>query len=86
MKRNISEDLPERKFAPAAAGGSPQGKSDAGSSSDKEGGSSEKTPEKKQSRQFMIFVTEQEEKIFLFVRHFHSICKIVVSDKPKGLL
>ena len=47
MKRNISEDLPERKFAPAAAGGSPQGKSDAGSSSDKEGGSSEKTPEKK---------------------------------------
>ena len=47
MKRNISEDLPERKFAPAAAGGSPQGKSDAGSSSNKEGGSSEKTPEKK---------------------------------------
>ena len=47
MKRNISEDLPERKFAPATAGGSPQGKSDAGSSSNKEGGSSEKTPEKK---------------------------------------
>ena len=47
MKRNISEDLPERKFAPASAGGSPQGKSDAGSSSNKEGGSSEKTPEKK---------------------------------------
>lgn len=47
MKRNISEDLPERKFAPAAAGGSPQGKSDAGSSSNKEDGGSEKTPEKK---------------------------------------
>lgn len=47
MKRNISEDLPKRKFAPAAAGGSPQGKSDAGSSSNKEGGGSEKTPEKK---------------------------------------
>jgi len=23
MKRNISEDLPERKFAPASSGGSP---------------------------------------------------------------
>ena len=47
MKRNIYEDLPERKFAPAAAGGSPQGKSDAGSSSNKEDGGSEKSPEKK---------------------------------------
>ena len=47
MKRNISEDLPARKFAPASAGGSPQGKSDAGSSSNKEGGDSGKTPEKK---------------------------------------
>jgi len=48
MKRNISEDLPERKFAPAAAGGgSPSNNKKGGSSSNTNDSGSEKTPEKK---------------------------------------
>ncbi len=47
MKRNISEDLPERKFAPAAAGGSPNNDKKGGSSSNTNDSGSEKTPEKK---------------------------------------
>ncbi len=48
MKRNISEDLPERKFAPAAAGGgSPSNDKKGRSSSNTNDSGSEKTPEKK---------------------------------------
>jgi hypothetical protein len=77
MKRNIAGEFSGKvKFAPATDNSSPH--------DSKKVAVLEKTiQQKKQSRQFMIFVTEQEEKIFLFVRHFHSICKIVVSDKQE---
>jgi hypothetical protein len=71
MKKHIAEELPARKHAPAEA-----------PSSEKGGGEVKKKAVKLQkkelSKQYMIFVTEHEEKNFLFVRHIRNICKIVV--------